>query len=418
MNTKNLHLLPSLGLLSVLAGGVLSTNAIASEYIVKQVNGVTSATAPVNDGLPDDGSIDYRNAVPMPLPKAPAPASPADSRNILKTPSSGKPGSAPGSIGTGQESPTDVPQSEFLNTIEDDVSSSRQSDAVVPQDFGQLYHPFTTARVANNISDKKQDKTYKSYPYRAAGKLFFNVGGGTATCSAALIKPGIVVTAAHCVMEFGTGNGFYSNWVFIPAYHNGKAPFGKWYGFSIWVLASYANGTETCAVAGVVCPNDVAVIAVSNRKLKKFPGKKTGWYGYGWDGAGFTNNFPGFPNGLTHISQLGYPGGLDSAEQMLRNDSFGYTDTSLSNNTVIGSLMNEGSSGGPWVVNLGIAPALSGVNFGLAPTYNQIVGVTSWGYVSSVFKEQGASPFTSSNIVPLVNAVCSDPNVPSAACTL
>jgi hypothetical protein len=37
--------------------------------------------------------------------------------------------------------------------------------------------------------------------------------------------------------------------------------------------------------------------------------------------------------------------------------------------------------------------------------------VTSWGYVSSAIKQQGASPFTSTNIVPLVNAACagSDP---------
>jgi hypothetical protein len=32
--------------------------------------------------------------------------------------------------------------------------------------------------------------------------------------------------------------------------------------------------------------------------------------------------------------------------------------------------------------------------------------VTSWGYTSTSPKQQGASPFTSTNIVPLVNSAC------------
>jgi hypothetical protein len=35
-----------------------------------------------------------------------------------------------------------------------------------------------------------------------------------------------------------------------------------------------------------------------------------------------------------------------------------------------------------------------------------VVGVTSWGYTSNLIKQQGASPFTSGNIVPIVNAAC------------
>ena len=95
---------------------------------------------------------------------------------------------------------------------------------------------------------------------------------------------------------------------------------------------------------------------------------------------------------------------------MERNDSHGFKSASNANNTIIGSLMCGGSSGGPWLVNFGIRPALTGTTNGTAPNPNIVVGVTSWGYVSNAVKQQGASPFLSTNIVPLVNAACVSSN--------
>lgn len=61
------------------------------------------------------------------------------------------------------------------------------------------------------------------------------------------------------------------------------------------------------------------------------------------------------------------------------------------------------------LVNLGIAPLLSeGVLLGSDVDYNTVVGVTSWGYTDDVTKQQGASPFTSDNIVSLVDSACAD----------
>ena len=71
-------------------------------------------------------------------------------------------------------------------------------------------------------------------------------------------------------------------------------------------------------------------------------------------------------------------------------------------------------SGGPWLVNFGVAPALSGTTPGGAANSNVVVGVSSWGYTTNTLpKEMGASPFTSGNIVTLVNAVCT---AAAAAC--
>ena len=59
------------------------------------------------------------------------------------------------------------------------------------------------------------------------------------------------------------------------------------------------------------------------------------------------------------------------------------------------------------MVNLGVLAALSGgISVGAEAAFNIVVGVTSWGYTNQAVKQQGASPFTSTNIVPLVNTVC------------
>jgi hypothetical protein len=151
----------------------------------------------------------------------------------------------------------------------------------------------------------------------------------------------------------------------------------------------------------VVCQNDVAVITLRPQS-GIYAGNRAGWYGYGWNGYGFT------PNSTALIDQLGFPVALDGGLLMQRNDSQGYVASTFSNNTVIGSLMTGGSSGGPWLVNLGIQPVLSGTSFGSGAGRNVVVGVTSWGYTNTAVKQQGASPFTTGNIVPLVSAACSN----------
>ena len=248
--------------------------------------------------------------------------------------------------------------------------------------------------------DPEGDVITDSYPFRAAGRLFFQNGGLTFACSAALIKPGIVVTAAHCVAAFGSRT-FHSNIEFIPAYTNGIAPYGVWKAAGVRVRRPYLDGSADCdpAAVGIICRNDIAVIRLE-AQASGYPGTSTGWFGYGWNGYGFT------PSGVTHVTQLGYQVALDGGQLMQRNDSQGVVAPERAGNTLIGSLMSGGSSGGPWLVNIGILPALIGTDLGFDAARNIVVGVTSWGYIDGSIKQQGASPFTSANIVPMVEAEC------------
>jgi hypothetical protein len=131
-----------------------------------------------------------------------------------------------------------------------------------------------------------------------------------------------------------------------------------------------------------------------------YPGDKAGYYGYGWDGFGFNSSDQAL------INQLGYPVSHDSGNFMQRTDSQGFVDAALADNTVWGGRQTGGSSGGPELVNLGVLASLSGTGVGSEATMNVVVGVTSWGYTDTSVKQQGASPFLSTNIVPLVDAAC------------
>jgi V8-like Glu-specific endopeptidase len=239
----------------------------------------------------------------------------------------------------------------------------------------------------------------------SAGKLFFKVGGDTYICSASLIKPGVVVTAAHCVAQFGT-NTYHSDWEFHPGYRNGTSPFGAWTVERAFVLTSYLDGSDPCTVKGIVCQNDIAVLVLKPQR-NRFVGKRTGYFAYAFDRGGFTRQR------ITHVTQIGYPACLDNAGLMERNDAQGAADSTQSDNTVIGSLMCGGSSGGPWLINFGLQPALTGTQFGVAPTPNAVIGVTSWGSTNNAVKWMGASPFLTSNIKKLVDAAC---NAFPAAC--
>ena len=85
---------------------------------------------------------------------------------------------------------------------------------------------------------------------------------------------------------------------------------------------------------------------------------------------------------------------------MERNDAYGKyvaatgANGKLLRNTQLGSPMTGGSSGGPWMVNFGTRPTITGsASLGAASSSNIVVGVTSWGYTSVGINVQGASWF-------------------------
>jgi hypothetical protein len=182
--------------------------------------------------------------------------------------------------------------------------------------------PYTTARVAVTTlgpSNTAAQTPVSSYPFRATGKLWMRFGADWFVCTAALIKKGVLLTAAHCIHNFGTGTGGFADEVWwSPANFRDQAPppldagnggpFGWYRGQHLRVPVPYRDGTDTCLsdADGIVCNNDIATVTVAP-KAGVYAGTLLGTYGYGWNGFSYIASASFANLTVALITQLGYP---------------------------------------------------------------------------------------------------------------
>jgi len=259
---------------------------------------------------------------------------------------------------------------------------TREND-VLPNATSSFGAYFTTHRVF-------PDAATTAPPNSRHGKLYFTdpMTGSNHSCSASTLRPRLVVTAGHCVTHPSTtaaGRYIYKNFLFIPSYRNGIAPFGIWTPKAVWV-------TNTWYFSDGSVPNaqDVGMLVMNDNNGKRI-GDVTGWNGY------WTNQLA-----KNHLTMLGYPGNLDSGQRMEINHA--YTFAYGGNNTYIyGSAMRGGSSGGGWIMNYGVAPVSNPLIPELGTNY--LVAVTSYGPIATEPKYQGASNLDS-RFISLLNTAC------------
>jgi V8-like Glu-specific endopeptidase len=313
----------------------------------------------------------YANATPMEKALSGAPSSGAVAPAVA-----GEPEFRDGRDGNGAE--VNV---ELFNPADFPEALAGEEGGVEPNNRGTFLRDYTSTRVIPKNAEKK-------YPWRATGRLFFSTPGGTSWCSASTIAPRIVVTAGHCVAS-GTGI-WYSNWQFIPSYRNGAAPYGTWSWASVTTTNDWFFGG-----GGVPNAADYAMIVVPDQiyknKLRRI-GEVIGWYG--WQTLSLAAN---------HVTMLGYPGNFDNGNIMHQVTSGGGFNPQ-NNNYEYGSDSRGGSSGGPWVQNFSeLAAGQAGI--GLNPGQLRVVAVTSYGYISTDPKVQGAS-VPDNRWVAVWNVVC------------
>ncbi|HEY9635288.1 MAG TPA: trypsin-like serine protease [Coleofasciculaceae cyanobacterium] len=344
--------------LTIGATGLLLTS-LSSYGVLAQKSGSSTVSS-------DSANQSYRNQpfntlpeaqlrVRMPRDSVKAPANaPSNSATI-----NGKAGAVRGAAGT----------------------SNPNTQGNSPLSYGTSQVPYSTSRVLGGTNNPAQTS-----PYRISGKLYMAFGGSTYNyiCSASMIGRSLLVTAAHCVHDYGKGNAGWATKVkFVPAKDNASEPDLFYESTQYMIASSYFNGTDTCTQTGVVCNNDIALVALGNNSQGQQAGNRVGWYGYGWNGYSYAtpaSSYQGvFGNKLfASITQLGYPGSFDSGLKMQINTAYGafYSSGNLKN-TWLGSAMTGGSSGGPWLVNFG--DNAEGGNYGSANIRNIVVGVTSYG---------------------------------------
>ncbi|MET9434705.1 peptidase [Streptomyces sp. NPDC006551] len=164
---------------------------------------------------------------------------------------------------------------------------------------------------------------------KTSGRVFFTFQGRTASCSGNAVtsqNASTVITAGHCVKYQGA---WHTNWVFVPAYDNGSAPYGQWAATKTLTTPQWEASEDINYDVGA------AVVAPLNgRKLTSVTGAQGIQFNGGYNKPMYAFGFPAASpydgSKLIHCS------GNSSKDFLFSQDH------SLACN------MTGGSSGGPW----------------------------------------------------------------------
>ncbi|MFJ3949148.1 trypsin-like serine peptidase [Streptomyces libani] len=164
---------------------------------------------------------------------------------------------------------------------------------------------------------------------KTTGRVFFTYQGRNASCSGDAVTSGnksTVITAGHCVKLQGA---WHTNWVFVPGYQDGQAPYGKWPASKTLATPQWTASEDINFDVGaaVVAPLD-------GKKLTDVVGGQGLSFNSGYNRAMYAF---GFPAAAPYDgSKLIYCSGNTIKDPLFSNDH------GLSCN------MTGGSSGGPW----------------------------------------------------------------------
>lgn len=146
-------------------------------------------------------------------------------------------------------------------------------------------------RVIIGEDDRVQITDASDYPSRVIGWLWSQGQDDSwSTCSAALIGPYTVLTAAHCVYQHDNG-GWIKQLVFLPGLTDPEsAPFGTYDWENINILKGYIDNYDGTNY-GSAMPWDLAVVTLSEDA-----GNQIGWLGIAVDEvADWKANMIGYP---------------------------------------------------------------------------------------------------------------------------
>ena len=174
-------------------------------------------------------------------------------------------------------------------------------------------------------------------PATTTGRVFFTLADGQpAWCSGSAVSSegkDMVITAGHCVHD-GAGGTWHGNWIFVPGYRNGSAPYGIWTARILDTTDSWYFHSDVRGDLGVAIVNPDS----SGRHLVNVVG-----------GQGFAWNYP---VGL-YAWDLGYPAESPYTGQTLQactNSTWSDPWSTWGGILGLDCDFNGGASGGPWLI--------------------------------------------------------------------
>jgi V8-like Glu-specific endopeptidase len=206
-------------------------------------------------------------------------------------------------------------------------------------------------------------------PATTTGKVFFTTrGGGNWQCSASTVNSNgkdSVITAGHCV--YGSmggevpGEGWHSNWVFVPDYRNGSAPYGVWTARELWAPTNYVNNQDE--------GDDMGGAVINTNSYGQHIVNVVGGQGIAW-------NWPS----SEYVYDFGYPVAAPFNGQTLQycNGSEFSWSSEVSSTMGLACNFTPGSSGGPWLMDFG-------GEFGYIDGVNDFVYSSLPGYIFSAY---------------------------------
>ncbi len=188
----------------------------------------------------------------------------------------------------------------------------------------------------------------------AHGKVFFTAGSTNYVCSGTALAGDVVWTAGHCVNE-GPGV-FYTNFLFVPAYRDGTAPYGQFPASTLLSTGGWRLSGQFGVDVGAAVPSTNA----AGQTLSEAVVERTIVFG-----AARNQSY----------SVYGYPAAKRFSGQRLRvcNTAWSRDDTSATPATMgVPGGMTGGSSGGGWVTSTGSVASV--VSYGYSSLKNVLFG--------------------------------------------
>jgi hypothetical protein len=191
---------------------------------------------------------------------------------------------------------------------------------------------------------------------QTAGRVFFLFNGQKASCSGDAVTStngSVVVTAGHCVKYQGT---WHTQWVFVPGYNNGNAPYGQWAAKTTLTTPQWEASEDINYDVGMAVVNPL-----NGQKLTDAVGAQ-----------GIAFNQPKNQSMYT----FGYPAASPyDGTKLIYCSGSTFTDFLLSQDHGMRCNMTGGSSGGPWFLSFneaagtGVQASVNSFGYNFLPGY-------------------------------------------------